>query len=323
MARPRIFVSSTFYDLKQIRADVFRFITEMGYEPVLHERGKVPYGKEKSLEEYCYKEIEGCDILVSIVGGRFGSGSLQKPYSISQLELKTAFEQEKQVFIFIERAVYSEYSTYLKNKGVLGIQYHFVDNPSVYSFIEEIEQLPRNNPISPFETAQDITDYLREQWAGLFQRFLEDKGRLREIDLIGTLSASTKTLDQLVSFLTEERKNSDQAIRDILLTNHPVFEQMRQITSTPYRLFFTTRKELVTWLQQRGYKAVNKDAWDDAEHEEYIRDSVKPNLLLKIRSDIFDNNGKLKIYTKPEWKAAWVKQREHTDPEDASAAGTS
>jgi hypothetical protein len=37
MAKPRIFVSSTFYDLRQIRSDLERFIKEIGYEPVLNE----------------------------------------------------------------------------------------------------------------------------------------------------------------------------------------------------------------------------------------------------------------------------------------------
>jgi hypothetical protein len=57
MARPRVFLSSTFYDLRQIRADLERFIKQLGYEPILHERGKVPYGSEKKLEHYCYKEL--------------------------------------------------------------------------------------------------------------------------------------------------------------------------------------------------------------------------------------------------------------------------
>lgn len=67
MAKPRIFVSSTFYDLRQVRADLDRFIKDLGYEPVLNELGNIPYGKDDKLEEYCYKEISNVDILVSII----------------------------------------------------------------------------------------------------------------------------------------------------------------------------------------------------------------------------------------------------------------
>jgi hypothetical protein len=115
MAQPRVFISSTFYDLKQVRVDLERFIKQMGYEPVLNESGKIAYGTDKKLEEYCYREIDLCDVVVSIVGGRFGSDSQQDPYSISQMELKTAIERGKAVYIFIERSVRAEFSTYLKN----------------------------------------------------------------------------------------------------------------------------------------------------------------------------------------------------------------
>jgi len=70
MAMPRIFISSTFYDLKQIREDLERSIKELGYEPVRNETGAIPYGKEEPPEAYAYKELELCDIIVSIIGGR-------------------------------------------------------------------------------------------------------------------------------------------------------------------------------------------------------------------------------------------------------------
>ncbi|HDI3138782.1 TPA: DUF4062 domain-containing protein, partial [Vibrio cholerae] len=38
MAKPRIFISSTYYDLKHIRSDLERFISEQGYDAVLNEK---------------------------------------------------------------------------------------------------------------------------------------------------------------------------------------------------------------------------------------------------------------------------------------------
>lgn len=43
MARPRIFVSSTYYDLKHIRSAMEVFIDSMGYESVLFESGEIPF----------------------------------------------------------------------------------------------------------------------------------------------------------------------------------------------------------------------------------------------------------------------------------------
>ncbi len=49
MPKPRVFISSTFYDLVQLREDIARFITDMGYEPVRHEAGDVAYGSRRAL----------------------------------------------------------------------------------------------------------------------------------------------------------------------------------------------------------------------------------------------------------------------------------
>ena len=57
MAKPRIFISSTYYDLRHIRNDLERFVKELGYEPILSERGQIAYGKTEPLEQYCYREI--------------------------------------------------------------------------------------------------------------------------------------------------------------------------------------------------------------------------------------------------------------------------
>jgi len=140
MAKPRVFLSSTFYDLRYVRADMERFIRELGYEPVLSERGQVPYGKLEALEQYCYREINMCDIVVSVVGGRFGSPSSERPYSVSQLEIKTAHELHKQVYVFVEKAVLVEYRTWLGNEGNRDFKPQYVDDTRVYSFLKEIHE---------------------------------------------------------------------------------------------------------------------------------------------------------------------------------------
>ena len=173
MAKLRIFISSTFYDLRQVRSDLDTFIEGLGYDSVRNEEGDIPYGKEEALEEYCYKEIKSVDILVAIIGGRFGSESRRNNSSISQIELKTALKENKQIYIFIEKNVLSEYETYLLNKEK-DLKYRYVDDKRIYSFIEEVKNLNSNNNIKGFETASDITKYLKEQFSGLFQRFLEE-----------------------------------------------------------------------------------------------------------------------------------------------------
>jgi hypothetical protein len=49
MAKPRVFVSSTYYDLKYVRSSLELFIESLGYDAVLSEKGGVAYIPDRAL----------------------------------------------------------------------------------------------------------------------------------------------------------------------------------------------------------------------------------------------------------------------------------
>lgn len=305
MAKPRVFVSSTFYDLRQVREDLDRFISGLGYEAVLHEAGDVAYGKDSPPEGYVHREIQTCDILICVIGGRFGTESQEQPSSsITQLELKTAIDNQVQVFIFIEQNVHSEYGTYLINKETADMKYRSVDDLRIYEFIESVYKLPKNNPIAPFQTATDIVEILKNQWAGLFQRFLQDQKRIQETRALEDMKSVAGTLEQLVRFLTEERKDNDDAIQQVLLPNHPAFHRFQELTETTYRVFFANEEELNRWLRACGWSTVKESAYDEGSYREWIKRDTSQ--YIRLTEPIFDEDGKLETYTEDKWNDRWL-----------------
>lgn len=203
MARPRVFISSTYYDLKHVRASLEIFIEGLGFEPVLAEFGSIAYDPTQPLDESCYREAETADILVLIVGGRYGSISSaqageekeQKETeldSITRKEFTKAHDSDIPVFVLIENGVFSEYQTYLKNKEASNIRYAHVDSVQVFKFIEFVYSKQRNNPIQSFEKGSDIEGWLRDQWAGIFQDLLRQK---KDNKAISALSAQISQLE--------------------------------------------------------------------------------------------------------------------------------
>ena len=310
MAKPRIFISSTFYDLRQIRLELDKFIENLGYEPVRNEEGDIPYGKDEKLEAYCYKEIGNIDILISIIGGRYGSPSSireQKSYSVSQMELKTALKEDKQVFIFIDKNVFTEYETYILNKD-REIVYKYADNVNIYKFIEEIKSLPHNNNIKGFETAEDITRYLREQFAGLFKQFLVDNKRIKEALVLKDIENTAKTLREMIDYLKEESQGKDQEITRIIRINHPIVKKLRELLRIDYNFYIEGRDDLTCLLKARGFRQMG----DTGKTGYWIRSISRAEQgrryvrRICISDELFNEDGSLKYLRPDDWRDDFI-----------------
>jgi hypothetical protein len=112
----------------------------MGYEPVMSDYSDILYDPRTHTHDSCLKEIPACDMVVVIIGSRFGGlaipsallnldlGLLQqlstKPtilelkekLSITQLEVLKAVEQSVPVYAFVDASVYHDHHVYEKNK---------------------------------------------------------------------------------------------------------------------------------------------------------------------------------------------------------------
>lgn len=306
MAKPRIFISSTYYDLKQTREDLASFITSLGYEAVRNEEGNIPFGKDNTLESYCLREIGNVDILVSIIGGRFGSASSESRWSISNEELRTAIKNKKQVYIFIDSQVAAEYETYLLNKGG-SMKFKYVDNVKIYEFIEEIKGLTSNNNIKEFSTSSQIQQYLKEQLAGLFQSFLDQQSKMKDIDLATKLESTAATLEKLVDYLKETNKGNTEAVASLLKSTHPFVQKLSETLNIDFGFWVDDIEMLKSLLASLGW--IFCEPQDDSISDDFYTwqyKSIIPHKNLYISRNLFANDGKLKDLKQSEWNSQYI-----------------
>ena len=86
MALLRVFVSSTCYDLHAVRGQLRTVIQTLGHEPVMSDYMEVLYNPAEHTHESCLKEVAGCDIVVLIIGSRFGG--VGTPAAIEKVDLE-------------------------------------------------------------------------------------------------------------------------------------------------------------------------------------------------------------------------------------------
>ncbi len=218
MAIPRVFISSTCYDLKHIRENLKFFVETIGYQPVLSDEGDVFYSPYSHTHESCLKEVESCQLFILIIGGRYGGSFKDSDKSITNNEYKEAVKQNIPIFTLVETGVYSDHNVYNKNKKdkpkiYKDISYPNIDDIKIFDFIDEVRKNGKNNAIQPFRNFSDMEIYLKKQWAGMMYDFLIEKNKESESKLtnklLDNIDIASKKTEELIKLLLKQSNNND------------------------------------------------------------------------------------------------------------------
>jgi len=229
LAKPRVFVSSTCYDLAEIRDSLVDFVASFGFEPMLSERGDVFYHPDLHTQESCLGEVGNCQMLILVIGGRFGGSYIyDSTKSIVNAEYLAAREEKIPVFTFVKKSVYADHHLYTRNrsKDILNkIDFPSIDDQSyavdIFSFIDHVRTSPVNNGYFPFEYGRDIAALLRKQWSGMFHDFLLARSMESQnavtTSLLKNVSMASSKVEELVKSLYRhvDQVDAEKSIADV------------------------------------------------------------------------------------------------------------
>ena len=86
MANLKVFISSTCYDLSVVRSQLRNFLLEMGYEPVMSDYSDILFDPRLHTHTSCVQEVSACDIVVMIIGSRFGGAAIPKAMELVDID---------------------------------------------------------------------------------------------------------------------------------------------------------------------------------------------------------------------------------------------
>ncbi len=175
---PAIFLSSTFYDLRQVRADLAAFVEEsLGYRLLASEHASFPVDPNIDTIENCRRRVENeADVFVLIIGNRYGSVVPGESRSVTNIEYLTARAKALPIFAFVYRDLLAVLQVWERNPNADYL--HIVDTPTLFEFIQQVRAGDRVWTF-PFETAQEIICTLRTQLAYEFARGLRLTAKAR------------------------------------------------------------------------------------------------------------------------------------------------
>jgi hypothetical protein len=209
MAAPKVFVSSTCFDLGEIRDSIRTFIRAFGFDPVLSEYGDVFYHPDLHTHEACIHEISNCQLFLLIIGGRFGGSYVyEKDKSITNAEYEAAVTNRIPIFTYVKKSVLENHQLYQDNKDkpfIKEITFPAIEKQedaiSIFEFINRVRKASLNNGYESFEFAKEIEEHLRKQWAGMFFEYIRTRELKEQFantnQLLAALEASSEKLEAI------------------------------------------------------------------------------------------------------------------------------
>lgn len=323
MAAPRVFISSTFYDLKQIRSDVGSFIESLGYDAIMHERSEIPFAQQNSLDVDCCREVSTCDIVVCVIGKMFGSKASDSELSITMRELEQAFKDRKLVYVFIDKEVYCENKIYRKNKGN-GFVPAVANDIHIHDYILQLEEkVCKYKPILQFESAEDIVKQLRGQLAGLFQYYIQREVSMSYEKTAYELHHEIDNLKSIIQDVARDHETFCNRFASTVLVKNPVIERIGKALGAERCGYLIPSKDaLMELMSLHGYSfngivphtcEGSKD--DSNEYFQFSKTDDGNTRSIFVITELFSSTGDMVLLNK-ERRAIAIDEDESSDIDD-------
>lgn len=256
---PRLFLSSTIYDLRDLRNAVQTALSKEGYKVLASEAGTIPIDSSKHSYAICIDAARQCDCLIAIIDGRFGGVMPDRKTSITQAEVEAALDNGRQILFFVRQGVWDAREIYkaYKKAGQPFLPTRLVEDERVFEVIDAIRKRRTGNWIFQFNLPDDLIKTVLFQLEGLEAPRNADlvawqsKGEAA-VETIRLKDMSTPTAKRYSAFLLLDRQHEKTVIHQLVAK---VTEQLKTATYQrpgPMRELWAGQPAHVVWTYVGG-----------------------------------------------------------------------
>ena len=163
----KVFISSTVYDLLDIRDELEQSIRDAGLVPVLSDSATSDFTvvPDANSIETCLTNVRASDYIVVVLSQRYGPSLIKAGYpdiSATHLEYQEAIKHSKFVFVYVRDRLESDYRLWRNNGKDSSLKYTWVkpSDSRLFDFLHEHQLLVANKPTTnwyyTFRTSLDL-----------------------------------------------------------------------------------------------------------------------------------------------------------------------
>lgn len=209
----KVFVSSTVYDLIDIRAELEETLRMLGLNPILSDSITSDFSvlPDRNSIETCLSNVRSSAYMIVVLSKRYGPSLKNVGYediSATHLEYRAAKEQGLPVYIYVRDRLEGDYSVWRKNRNLVDIKLPWVEKENDYGLfvlLEEHktlkEQSNKSNWYQTFTDSVDLKQLIKRDFRRLsfpheIQRVIETN-RVPIITCKITVASASSHLDDI------------------------------------------------------------------------------------------------------------------------------
>lgn len=165
--KKKVFICSTCEDLKDSRAELKKSLLKWGYEPLLNESSDFPVELGTDSYNACINAVKSCNLLVLIIGTRYGGIVEGEGISITEKEYRTACDLGIPRINFCLNKVWNLVQVVRENPGLKYPKF-FTDEKAkvdkLFAFLDFVRKYKAgktDNWVHPFEDSVQLKEILR------------------------------------------------------------------------------------------------------------------------------------------------------------------
>jgi hypothetical protein len=202
----RVFISSTCFDLIDLRAELKAFFHQAGVEPVMSDSldSEFQVKPDRNSIETCLTNVRDCDEFLIILSKRYGPSLEKAGYediSATHLEYREAVKNKMPIRMFVRDRLEADYTIWKNNGKNSSIQLSWCKEPNdrkTFELLEEHRELNsksnQNNWLWLYSDSIQLKQRLAVEYKELFARAAIDRlvesGRVPFFEITGSLKSS-------------------------------------------------------------------------------------------------------------------------------------
>lgn len=232
-----VFVSSTCYELRDLRSAIKAWLTGLGLTPMMSNEGGFPHVDGMPPYATCLRVVEECQLVVGVIDRQYG----QKfedwgPYkqhigcAPTHAELRHALDLGKRVLIYVQDDTWNFYEVWRKNSEAFKISAPSGLDEATLHMLEELKHRSPAPWIGHFSDATAVVQSLQGEFVNQLYAHLHDRER-QSADLAAYL------LEKIVEAAPEVRAKIEAGVNPGLVSDRDAL--MRRMTEIETELEWT------------------------------------------------------------------------------------